>query len=155
MEGKSYDSNNWIASSVIVAPELLPRIRLDKPFCDSWVTEHSAADAFGSVMMDVGANLPMLDTFDQRIIEDVLLVRVSTKGSQSGIPGIIDSQTDSGGWPELARGIVVEDRDHDGLPDQWELGQGLNPENPNDAQHVDADFFTNLDHYLNGRSLKK
>ena len=153
MEGKDFDDNNWNPASVVVAPELIPRIRLDKPFCDSYVTEQSAGDALENVMQDVGANLPMLDSFDRRILEDVRLRRVSTKGSRSGIPGIIDSQTDSGGWPELAPGVAVEDRDHDGMPDEWERRQGLNIEDPNDAKRIDENFYSKLEQYLNRSSV--
>ena len=95
----------------------------------------------------------MLDSFDRRILEDVRLRRVSTKGSRSGIPGIIDSQTDSGGWPELAPGVAVEDRDHDGIPDEWERRQGLNPEDPNDAKRIDESFYSKLEQYWNRPSV--
>lgn len=44
---------------------------------------------------------------------------------------------------------VNEDRDGDGIPDEWELANGLNPEDPSDA-HLDSDGdgFTNLEEYI-------
>ena len=149
MEGKDYDQDNWGTKCVVVAQELLPQIRLDKPFCESHITEHSALDAYANVMQDVGANRPKLDSLDQRILEDVRLRRVSTKGSKSGIPGIIDTQTDSGGWPEIEQGVAPEDHDHDGIPDDWERSHGLDPNDPNDASKVDDRFYTQLEIYLN------
>ena len=43
---------------------------------------------------------------------------------------------------------VNEDRDGDGMPDEWELANGLNPEDPSDA-HLDSDGdeFSNLEEY--------
>lgn len=149
MEGKDYDADNWNAKSVVVDPQLLARIRLDRPFCDSYITEQSADDAYNNVMEDVGANLPALDSLDSRILEDVRLRRAVTRGSRSGIPGIIDSQTDSGGWPELATGTPPVDSDHDGLPDSWEMARGLDPTDPLDSQNVNSQFFSELEIYLN------
>ena len=149
MDGKDYDADNWNEKSVVVAPELLSRIRLEKPFCDSYVTEHTASDAYTNVMADVGANFPALDSLDARILEDVRQRRAVTRGSRSGIPGIIDSQTDSGGWPELESGSAYEDQDHDGIADSWELAKGLNPIDPQDAQKIGEQGYSYLEYYLN------
>ena len=154
MEGQDYDTDNWGSKSALVAPILIPQIRLDKPFCDSCITEHSAADTYDSVLLDVGANLPKLDSLDRRILEEVRHRRVSTKGSKSGIPGIIDSQIDSSGWPELELGVAMADGDHDGVPDQWEQTHGNNPNDPNDALFVDEGFYTKLEIYLNSISAR-
>ncbi len=154
MEGRDYDADNWGPASVVVQPEVISRIRLESPFCESFVTEHSAAEAYLSVMEDVGANLPALDSLDARILEDVRLRRAVTKGGRSGIPGIIDSQTDSGGWPELDQGVAPLDQDHDGLPDEWERARRLNPLDPMDAQQVNEDFFSELEVYLNSFAPK-
>ena len=43
------------------------------------------------------------------------------------------------------------DTDHDGLPDAWEIANGLNPNNPNDAQaDADNDRMTNLEEFNAG-----
>ena len=42
------------------------------------------------------------------------------------------------------------DSDHDGMPDAWEAARGLNPQGATDGALVQADGYTNLEHYLNG-----
>ncbi|HAM39071.1 MAG TPA: hypothetical protein DCP53_06745 [Elusimicrobia bacterium] len=43
------------------------------------------------------------------------------------------------------------DRDNDGMPDEWENENGLNPDNPLDANaDSDSDGLTNLEEYCNG-----
>jgi hypothetical protein len=150
MEGRpQYDADNWAAGGVVVKPEALPWIKLTEPFCPSLITEHSATDAYASVMADVGANLPRLDAHDARILREVAARTVSFKGSRGGLPGIIDTQTDVGGWPELRSGVAPADADGDGMPDAWERAHRLDPADPADANGIppDADW-TNLEVYL-------
>ncbi|GAI74466.1 unnamed protein product, partial [marine sediment metagenome] len=42
----------------------------------------------------------------------------------------IDSQWEVGGWPELNSAAAPLDSDQDGMPDNWELAKGFNPNNP-------------------------
>ena len=60
------------------------------------------------------------------------------------------SENDVGGFPPIDPGTPCVDSDHDGLPDAWERAHGLNPKNPSDANKVNADGYTNLEHFLNG-----
>lgn len=57
-----------------------------------------------------------------------------------------------GSYPVYLSGIPPADTDHDGMPDDWEINQGLSPNNPNDRNGFDLDTFgyTNLEVYLNG-----
>lgn len=43
------------------------------------------------------------------------------------------------------------DTDHDGMPDAWELANGLDPTNASDGRLVRASGYTNLEYYLAGR----
>lgn len=127
MEGKFDESgDNW-ADAVKVQPELLDEIRLNEPFCQPLCTTHSVDELLENVLSDVGANRVGLDLVDQRIVSDVRNRTASSKGSKAGLPGIIDSQRDVGGWPELKSTSPPSDQDQDGLPDAWELSHGLNP----------------------------
>lgn len=127
MEGKFDESgDNW-ADAVKVQADLLDEIRLTEPFCESLCTTHSVDELLENVLSDVGANRAGLDLVDQRIVADVRNRTASSKGSKAGLPGIIDSQRDVGGWPELKSTTPPSDNDQDGLPDAWELSHGLNP----------------------------
>jgi hypothetical protein len=100
-------------------------------------------------MADVGANRPALDEHDRRILREVAERSFTFKGSRGGLPGIIDTQADVGGWPELKSGPAPADGDGDGMADDWERTQGLDPTHPGDAHQFlgDSDW-TNLERYL-------
>lgn len=126
---------------------------VDKPFFESYVTTQSAGDAYKNVLADVGANVPMLDDHDKRIIEETLAGTTTYKGSKTGLPGLIDNEADVGGfedYPVEKRGADW-DTDGDGMPNHWETLHGLDPANPNDGN--DTTFskvgYTNLEMYLN------
>jgi pectate lyase len=56
------------------------------------------------------------------------------------------------GYPGYASGQPFTDTDHDGMPDDWELAQGLNPQDPSDRNGTDLseENYTNLEVFLNG-----
>jgi len=58
---------------------------------------------------------------------------------------------DVGGWPVLAKGLGMADKDLDGMPDNWEIKYGFDPENSQDgSMDFDNDGYTNIEEYLNG-----
>jgi hypothetical protein len=145
----AYDADNWANGGVVVAADAIPQIRLEAPFCDSLITEQSADDAYASVMADVGANRPALDKHDRRILREVATRTAAAKGSRGGLPGIIDTQADVGGWPDLKSGPAPADGDADGMADAWERSQGLDPANATDAHRFAGNSdWTNLERYL-------
>jgi hypothetical protein len=144
-----FDADNWANGGVVVSAEAVPTIRLDRPFCESLITEESADAAYESVMADVGANRPALDEHDRRILREVAGRTFTFKGSRGGLPGIIDTQADVGGWPELKSGPALADTDGDGMADEWERAEGLDPANAADGNHIRAGSdWTNLERYL-------
>jgi hypothetical protein len=85
------------------------------------------------------------DAVDQRIVEEV-----RTGKPRFGRNGIIDSQKQVGGWPELNSLPAPRDSDRDGMPDVWEEARGLNSNSPADRNSDrDDDGYTNLEEYLN------
>jgi hypothetical protein len=67
----------------------------------------------------------------------------------------INDPLDADGWPVIASGTACVDSDHDGMPDEWEILHGFNPNDSSDAnQDFDGDGYTNLEEYLNGSDPK-
>lgn len=128
---------------------------LPKPFFESHVNTQSAEAAYKNVLSDVGANQPVFDTHDQRIIIETLKGTYSYKGSKSGLGGMIDHQDDAGSWenyPNETRDANW-DTDQDGLPNWWEESKGLNPNSAQgdfaDANAGTTNGYTQLEDYLN------
>ncbi|HYG69004.1 MAG TPA: hypothetical protein VD838_15150, partial [Anaeromyxobacteraceae bacterium] len=55
-----------------------------------------------------------------------------------------------GRFPSMTPGVTCADADRDGMPDAFETGRGLNPNDAADGRVVGADGYTNLERYLNG-----
>lgn len=122
----------------------------EKPFPAPPVETQSATAAFERVLESVGAIFPKRDAVDQRIIREVRDGTATFGGSWGEKSGIIDSQAQVGGWPELHSAAAPADSDHDGMPDEWELANGLNPADPADRNaDFNGDGYTNLEKYLN------
>lgn len=127
---------------------------VDKPFFESYVNTQSAEAAYKNVLSDVGAHQPVLDTHDQRIIQETLKGTYTYKGSKSGLGGMIDHEEDAGGWenyPNETRDANW-DTDQDGLPNWWEESKGLNPNSAPgdfaDANKYTGNGYTQLEDYL-------
>ena len=127
-------------------------VTLPTPFFDPYVKTHTAEQAYENVLADVGCNVPIFDDHDKRVIQEVRNGTTTYKGSKSGLPGLIDSQADVGGWedyPEIHRPFDW-DTDGDGMPNKWEMRKGLDTKDASDgAADPDNDGYTNLEDYLN------
>lgn len=114
------------------------------------VTSHTAQAAFDKVTEYAGASLHR-DAVDVRVCGNVKEGTASTTGSHGSINGIIDTQSDGGGWPQYAGGTAAKDSDGDGIPDSLETEWGLDPANSADgaAKTIDPQGrYTNLELYL-------
>lgn len=153
IEGKpEFDADNWKA---YVGPaDGRAKVRSDSPLYESFVTTHSTKELLENVLADVGATRPKADAVDRRILADVRKRGHTFTGSKGKLPGIIDSPTDAGGWPEYKTGPAPLDTDHDGIPDEWEMAHGLDPKNPADGAAFTRDGYTNLEQYLNELATK-
>lgn len=115
----------------------------------SEISLQSAPDAFESVLENAGANFPKRDSVDERIIEETRTGTATYGGYWGSQKGIIDSQNSVGGWPFLTTGILPTDTDRDGIPDSWEINNGLNPSDPEDRNNTNPNGYTMLEVYLN------
>lgn len=125
-------------------------MRINEPIDFVAVTTHSAEDAFDRVLKYAGCRR----TESSRDALDIILVNDAREGlatftGRNCDQGFINSQDDCGGWPVLATANAPADLDNDGISDQWEDFNGLDPSNPDDGNEVGADGYTNLERYLN------
>ena len=91
---------------------------------------------------------------DELIVNDTRNGEATCTGTQSNIPGIIDSQDDLkqafpdagndwSAWPDLTSEPAPTDTDKDGMPDAWESNNGLNPGKADNNNHdLDPDYTT-------------
>ena len=139
--------------------EAIPGLKLDNPWPAMAISQQTAEEAYNSVLEHAGASLPKRDAVDLRIIDEVRNGYATFEGPSyekhykvsdtSKNCGIIDSQNDVGGWPELNSNPAPTDSDHDGMPDGWEKKNGLNPNDADDRNNVGKDGYTMLEKYLN------
>ena len=121
-------------------------IKLAKPIDFVYVTTHTAEQAFDKVIKYAGASLHR-DVYDAAMADDARNGSITYGASKNGL---IDSQDECGGWPELKDTGAKTDTDGDGMPDEWEIANGLDPNNAADGKAVCDDGYTNLEHYMNG-----
>lgn len=119
---------------------------VDKPFDTPPVKTTSAQQAYEDVLNKAGATLPARDAADARLVEQV----------RSGTGKMINSQSEVGGWPDLAAGEAPADSDHDGMPDAWEASHGFDSNDPADRNaDPDGDGYTNLEECINDTDPKR
>jgi hypothetical protein len=98
------------------------------------------AKAFDLVLKLAGASL-VRDAIDTREVNDVI----------KGTGKLIDSQKEVGGWPAYNSKPAPADSDRDGMPDEWEKKNGLNPNDATDRNLYSKNKnYTNIEVYLNG-----
>ncbi len=138
------------------------KIKCDSPFDAGEVTTHSAEKAYEKVVAYAGASL-YRDAVDARIAEETKNGTVTYTGAISKTKGIIDVVNDPEGtidettvsYPDFVSETRPEgyDTDGDGMPDTWEIANGLNPNDASDAvlKTLDTEkgWYTNLEVYLN------
>ncbi len=168
-----------------ISPDEKALMRSDEPFPMAPITIIPAEKTFNTVLDNVGAMLPTRDIVDRRIVDEVRtgqayyvkklpkenpygntwglseksqneegLFKYRRLGNDSYKYGIITDPAQMGGYPEY-KGEPRIDSDGDGMPDDWETANGLNPNDPSDANgDCTGDGYTNIEKYINGISTK-
>lgn len=151
----SISNNNWNGGIDFSDGATEAKNRADAAFDYPAINEQSAEVAFDSVVAYSGSSLAR-DEIDKRIAKEVLTGTTTYTGSKTGNLGIIDSQNDVGGWPaleEILRGSDF-DSDRDGMADDWEIENNLNPNNPEDRNNYSLHSdYTNLEVFLNNLTV--
>ncbi len=166
--GKFYIDGNYMTASTTVtnnnwqgvnmhssfssrAPGVtLNDLKSDTEFTHAPITTHSAEKAYEKVVNYCGASFKR-DAVDIRIINDVTSGTATyMDGGNGSKNGLIDSQSAVGGWPVLQTADAPVDTDNDGMPDEWETANNLNPSSDGDAQLTSVDGnYPNIEVYLN------
>ena len=160
LNGEYYspDAKNFYGDNVAhvtISGKSCVKIKMDAPAPTGEVTTHSAAEAFSKVLAYGGASL-YRDEIDARYMEEAKTGTALYKGSITLSPGIIDKVSDVNGYTEANFSTGTRpadfDTDKDGIPDAWELANGLNPNDGSDALTYSLDgkgYYTNVEVYAN------
>lgn len=139
------------------------RLRIDEPVATGDVTTHSAKEAYEKVLAYCGASL-YRDEVDARLVEEAKTGTTTYTGAIAKTAGILDVINDpaaatvdeqTASYPELVNEARPDgyDSDKDGMPDEWEMLNGLDPNDASDAITYTLDtergWYTNLEVYLN------
>lgn len=138
------------------------RIKVDGPCPIGEITTHSAETTYEKVLSYAGASL-YRDAVDARFMEETREGTVTYTGTKTGIAGIVDIINDPNGeqneacpsFPQLTSENRPEgfDSDGDGMSDEWETANGLDPNDAGDANICTLDtekgWYTNLEVYIN------
>lgn len=136
------NNDNWMGVNVSRVGSV-ENIKSETEFEVSEIVTHTALEALELVLENAGATLPERDAVDKRIVAEV----------REEIPligdGIIDSQSEVGGWPTLESLPAPIDTDVDGMPDAYETENGLDLNNAEDGKLITESGYSNLEIYLN------
>ena len=145
------NADNWTGTTA--SADVIAKIKATELFhyteSPSALSVHSAGDAFDAVLAYSGASLSR-DSIDERLAGEARDGKYTYTGSNGSKNGLIDTQSDVGGWPEY-KGEASNDSDADGMPDWFEEQFGLGKSNPADAASTGLDKYkryTNLEMYL-------
>ena len=153
VDGSTTNTNNNWSGAYMLGGNAADTVKskVYTPFIPGYLptTTDNALEAYDTVLKNVGCTIPVRDTLDQRIINDVRNRTGKFIDVQGGYPhGTPYAQTVNA-WPNLATTTPPTDTDHDGMPDTWENANLLNPNNANDRGLFAANGYTNLENYLN------
>ena len=154
-------------------------MRQTRPAAMPYLHILSAEESYDYVLRNAGATVPCRDLVDERIINEVRTMQpyyvedaMKYQGDVSGLSpksqaedgsfkhrrlpkdsyklGIVSDPRQMGGYPTY-NGEPRVDTDGDGMPDAWELANGLDPKDPSDATgDINGDGYTNIEKWING-----
>ena len=124
-------------------------VYINQPHAVIALPKEDADRAYQSIIKKVGASLRR-DAVDERIISEMLSGKGKIIDVQGGFPHGTAYEKSKTAWPELKAAASMTDKDADGMPDEWELSKGLNPNDHADAADLRLhSYFTNIEVYLN------
>lgn len=113
----------------------------DYPFPATVMT---AQESYDYVLEHVGANYPTRDQVDEFLMTELTSLGLEGKLISN------ERELPMGGPGQVFGAPAKDDGDRDGIPDEWEMANGLDPADPADAMEIAADGYANIEHYING-----
>ena len=154
----SKDAKNYFAAdvpSITINNVRWVQIKMDSPAPTGSIITHSADVAYQKVLAYAGASLHR-DEVDARYMEETATGTATYVGSVTKKPGLIDVVADVNGYTEKTFPTGAHpagyDTDGDGIPNEWEIRYGLNPNSAADGKTYTLDtkkYYTNLEVYCN------
>ena len=146
LEGNtSVTNDNWQGVIPNSSSKNKFELRSETPFETAPVTTHTAAEAYEKVLAFAGASFNR-DAVDARVVNEVRNGLAPNRASNgTTFRGLIDSQSDVGGWPDYNSGTAPVDSNRDGIPDGW-LEENYPGKSAND---LNPEGYTYLEVYLN------
>ena len=122
---------------------------IDKPHVAETIPLQTATEAYEAVLKNVGASYKR-DTLDERIVNDVKNRTGGFIDVQGGFPHGTAFELTVNAWPALKSLPAPFDTDKDGMPDDWERNNRLNPADATDAANYKlSKSYTNIEVYIN------
>jgi hypothetical protein len=132
---KAYIRDNTLNGGSVTVSGNLSNYLVSNKIFNSGISIIPNSQVRNEVLNNVGSNLS-LDDVDSRIIVEVL----NRSGSLKSSEGKYSAQTSNSSY---------KDNDKDGIDDEWEIANGLNPNNSSDGKSdLSGDGYTNLENFL-------
>ncbi len=150
-DAKDVSGNNWLGihmpKDATAADKKEAVINMPHPATP--VPTQSAKEAYDEILENVGASFQR-DTMDARIINDVKNRTGKYVDVQGGFAHGTAYELTVNAWPTLRSLPSPADTDKDGIPDDWETKNNLNPNDASDSGNFrTGNTYTNLELYLN------
>ncbi|MDR1024006.1 MAG: pectate lyase [Prevotellaceae bacterium] len=147
----SVNSDNWVGITPNPSSKSKADLKSSVEFEKGEIVTHTAEEAYTLVLQKAGASFRR-DATDTRVVSEVQngLVPVRASGGGGTRAGLIDTQTDVGGWDTYSSLTPPADTDGDGMSDAWETANNLDPNSAGDGNAKTlSSVYTNLEVYLN------
>lgn len=147
----STSANNWTegVQKKGITESIKNKSKLNSPINHTPIKYEDAQTSYKKILKHAGASINR-DLVDKRILKEVKSGKETFGNSfKEGKNGIIDSQSEVGGWPELKSTAPLPDSDNDGMPDKWEKQNGLEIHKSDHNINTLDKNYTNIELYIN------
>ena len=116
-----------------------------KPYAYPELEKWAGNELIEKLLPEVGASLPYRDIADCYMVDEVLSYGKKGKliTNENELPIGVPTT-----WTMFA-GSKRTDSDGDGMPDEWETANGLNPNDKGDAMKIADNGYANIENYIN------